>query len=277
MKTQLLNDTIPALTFGDPEKPIILALHGWLDNAASYAQLAPLLTDYYVVAIDLPGHGLAPHEATDDTYSIDDYENWVNTAIESITDQPIILLGHSMGGAIACLFAAKYPEKVSKLICIDALGPLSQDALDANPTLQESAKRMREAVQFASTKTYESLEKMIQARVRANNLTPDELELMVRRGVTQTPDGWQWRFDPALTNISRYYYAEKTVLEGLSKLSMPVLVVEGSDGIFHGQAHYQTRFQAVPHLTHVVITGNHHVHMHQAQAVADAIKNFLLK
>ena len=52
---------IGALAFGDKKNPPILALHGWLDNAASFARLAPLLKEYYVISIDFPGHGKSDH------------------------------------------------------------------------------------------------------------------------------------------------------------------------------------------------------------------------
>ena len=48
----------------------ILALHGWLDNALSFASLAPLLTDYHMIALDLSGQGLSDHRSPDATYHI---------------------------------------------------------------------------------------------------------------------------------------------------------------------------------------------------------------
>ena len=50
---------IAGLAWGQPDRTPLLALHGWLDNAASFAILAPMLDQYYVVALDLTGHGLS--------------------------------------------------------------------------------------------------------------------------------------------------------------------------------------------------------------------------
>ncbi len=53
---------LAAQAWGDPQLPRLLALHGWLDNAASFDRLAPLLCGHFhIVAIDLPGHGRSGH------------------------------------------------------------------------------------------------------------------------------------------------------------------------------------------------------------------------
>ena len=56
---------LAGLSWGDPSNRPLLALHGWLDNAASFSQLAPLLTDFYVVAVDLTGHGQSACRSAD--------------------------------------------------------------------------------------------------------------------------------------------------------------------------------------------------------------------
>jgi len=54
---QIDDRSIEGLVWGDPNSPIIIALHGWLDNAESFYKIAPLLAHYQVVSIDLAGHG----------------------------------------------------------------------------------------------------------------------------------------------------------------------------------------------------------------------------
>ena len=64
---------IAALTNGNDQAPLLLCLHGWLDNAASFQPLMPYLADYHVIAIDWPGHGLSSHRSEDAHYHFIDW------------------------------------------------------------------------------------------------------------------------------------------------------------------------------------------------------------
>ena len=200
---------VPALSFGDSSKPLILALHGWLDNAASFIALASLLTDYHIIAIDLPGHGLFDHNQFHERYQVDNYLKLIVAVMDHLSDKPLILMGHSLGGAIASVIAGRHPQKVSKLILIDVLGPLSADMLADNPNVQTDAESMRAAARYASTKLYDSFDSLVKVRMKANHLSAEQAQPLVKRGSKQTQDGWQWSFDPRITQSSSFYYAEK--------------------------------------------------------------------
>jgi len=65
---------LAACSWGDPALPPLLALHGWLDNAASFERLAPLLCEHFhIVAIDLAGHGRSQHRPAGLWYHYIDY------------------------------------------------------------------------------------------------------------------------------------------------------------------------------------------------------------
>ncbi|NLF80449.1 MAG: alpha/beta hydrolase [Clostridia bacterium] len=101
----------------------ILLLHGaGVDSAMlSWAEVIPLLSPRYrVVAPDLPGYGMS--DRIDGEYSLSFYTNMVQGLIKAFGEQPVILIGLSLGGGIALNMALTYPELVKILVPVDAWG-----------------------------------------------------------------------------------------------------------------------------------------------------------
>ena len=121
---------LEALAWGTPTGFPCLALHGWLDNANTFARLAPRLPQLHWVAIDLPGHGLSEHRSPDAKYHFIDWVGDVMAAADALGWQRFSLVGHSMGAAIAALCAGAYPNRVKRLALLDGLGPFSSEAED---------------------------------------------------------------------------------------------------------------------------------------------------
>lgn len=110
---------------GDPDGPLLIALHGVTDCAASLAGLPSMLPGYHVVLIDAPGHGLSP--ALDDV-ALQQPATAFAALYASIAETiatlckrygPAVLVGHSMGGAVATALAAERKELVRALIAED--------------------------------------------------------------------------------------------------------------------------------------------------------------
>ena len=67
--------------------------------------------------------------------------DWLHQVIPLITQKPFILMGHSMGAAIATVYTATYSKLITSLIIIDNLGPLSLDVMHHDPALAKSIKK----------------------------------------------------------------------------------------------------------------------------------------
>ena len=110
--------TMTTLCWHDSHKAPLLALHGWLDNAATFDLLAPLLSDFYIVALDFAGHGWSEHRAAGTRYHILDHVDDVLSIVNQLGWQRFTLMGHSMGAGVASLLSSALPERVEKLVMI---------------------------------------------------------------------------------------------------------------------------------------------------------------
>ena len=136
--------TIAGLKNASVEGKPVIALHGWLDNAASFSLLSEYIeSDRPFFAIDLPGHGLSEHRSASSSYHL--LENIVDVlafadalAAYGINAQQVTLVGHSLGGIIASLVAAASPERVDKLILLDSMGPITDETVNVLPQLRKA-------------------------------------------------------------------------------------------------------------------------------------------
>src|SRR6056297_2047142 len=96
-------------TWGNKTKPPIIALHGWLDNASSFETIGPCLSEnYYVIAIDLIGHGLTTHLPDYSHYHFIDSVDHVLSIAAKLEFETFSLMGHSMGACIAPILAGTF-------------------------------------------------------------------------------------------------------------------------------------------------------------------------
>src|SRR5690554_3080218 len=189
---------VRGLRTGDAGAPRVLALHGWLDNAASFVPLAPHLPGLDLVAPDLPGHGASDHLPRGMDYSFAGAVHSVLDIADALGWKRFALLGHSMGPGIASLLAAACPERIERLVAIEALGALAE-------VPERTVERLREAVVATRglagkrLRVFPDLEPAVRARMRANALQEPAARLLVERGVRAVDGGWSWSSDPRLT------------------------------------------------------------------------------
>ena len=109
-----------AVLEGGDGPPVVL-LHSSGEFAALWMRVIPdLVTTHRVVAPDLPGHGAS--EMADGQPNLDRMVAWLGALIEHTCPSPPALVGHGLGGAIAARFAIAHPDRLSRLVLVDALG-----------------------------------------------------------------------------------------------------------------------------------------------------------
>ncbi|MET0232297.1 MAG: alpha/beta hydrolase [Rhodanobacteraceae bacterium] len=269
--------TLAARAWGDPSNPPLLALHGWLDNAGSFDRLAPLLADrWYVVALDLTGHGRSSH-VTSGWYHYVDYFDDLRAALDHYGWERAALLGHSLGGTLASLFAALYPERIETLLLIEALGPLT---ITPEQSLDQLRRGLDERAAFATRRplrVFTDLERAIDVRMAASGLSRDAARPIVERGIDAVAGGFVWSSDPKLTLASPQRYTEVQILAMLRGIRARTLLILAEPATSYLQeSMMEPRIACVDEIEIVRIGGNHHLHLEAPQKVLRAIERFTL-
>jgi pimeloyl-ACP methyl ester carboxylesterase len=273
----LAHSTLAAKCWGDPGLPPLLALHGWLDNAGSFDFLAPLLSvDRHVVALDLRGHGRSSHIADGAWYHYVDYFDEIRATLDHFGWARADLLGHSLGGTLASLFAAAYPERIGQLLLIEALGPLTGAPDDSLAQLRRSVDQQSAFAMRRPLRIHPDIEAAIAARMSASGLSERAARALVERGTIEVDGGLIWSSDPRLTLASAQRFTEAQVLAMLEGLLAPTLLVLATPGTSYlPRAMINARVAQVVDIGLVDLPGNHHLHMDNPDAVAGAMRAFL--
>ena len=266
---------LAALRLGTPGGYPVLALHGWLDNAASFVPLAPYCTGLDVIALDLPGHGASMHLPRGAEYSLAGTVHAVLDAADTLGWERFAVLGHSMGAAIGCLVAAAAPARGARLVAMEALGALA-DAEDHTASRLREAVAARRALRGKQLRVFPDVDTAVRARMQANALDEAVARLLVERGLRAVDGGHAWSSDPRLTVSTPTRMTEGQVRDLLRNLACPVLALyaEPAQPYFPEPLRSERAMQP-PDLRLVRMQGGHHLHMDQPEAVAAVVVPFL--
>jgi pimeloyl-ACP methyl ester carboxylesterase len=263
-----------ALANGRAGAPPLLALHGWLDNAASFVPMAAALAECDLVALDLPGHGASFHSPPTAEYSLYGTLLDLLAAANALGWPRFALLGHSLGGALATLLAAVAPERVSSLHLIEALGPLSAEA-EGTAQRIAAAIAARHALEHKPKRVFADADTAVRARMQAH-VTPLDAasaRLLVARGLAAVPGGFAWTSDQRLTLPTALRLSEAAVRDCLRSIRCPVRVVVADPAPpYFPPAMREARAACVADLRVQVLPGGHHLHMTTPDAVATALE-----
>lgn len=268
---------LAAHLYGPEDGVPVLALHGWLDNAASFARLAPRLEGLRIVALDFPGHGHSEHRPEGAGYALWDYAYDVLQVAEQFGWPRFALLGHSMGAITAVLLAAALPERVSRLALIDGLMPYTSEPDEAPVKLGE-ALRARLALGAKRKPVYAETERAVAARMKGvGAVSREAAELLAQRGLMPVPGGYTWRTDSRLTLPSSLRLSQAHAQAFVRALKCPVCLVLAEQGMLNVQPHLQPLLDEMSFEVHR-LPGGHHLHLDDeagAQRVADCFNTFL--
>jgi pimeloyl-ACP methyl ester carboxylesterase len=195
VRWQLASGPLAGVAWDGASGSAVLCVHGYREQGLAFAPMAERLTrcGRSVLAPDLRGHGLSPHLGPDGCYSLRVFMRDLATLIDEIGEPPL-LVGHSLGGALALLLAAARPEKLKGLCLLDV--PLQ-------PRSQPVTQRV-EAMLSPTPPEHRLLAGgPAEAATRLCAATPDlseELALSLATRLTERHDGhYRWRWDCRLS------------------------------------------------------------------------------
>jgi pimeloyl-ACP methyl ester carboxylesterase len=254
----------------------VLALHGWLDNAASFVPIAPHLAGIELVALDLPGHGRSDHLPAGAEYSLQGTVHAVLDAADALGWTRFAMLGHSMGAAIGSIVAAAAPERILRFVAVEALGALA-DAEDHTARRLREAVAARRALTGKRLRVFEDVDTAVRARMQANALSEPVARLLVERGTRPVDGGWSWSTDQRLTISTATRMTEGQVRDLLANIECPALAIHADPPQpYFPEPLRSERAALLPRGRRVVLAGGHHLHMEQPAEVAGAIGDFLV-
>jgi pimeloyl-ACP methyl ester carboxylesterase len=266
--------TLAASEWGEPGGVPLLAAHGWLDSAASFDRLAPLLPGTHLVALDLAGHGLSDFRSPDSGYNLwQDVGDLLEVA-DALGWRQFNLLGHSRGGAIATLFAATFPERVVKLVLIDGGLPFPGEVEDAPAEL---AKALTERRSVRPGRVFPDKGSAIAERARGfSTISIAAAEVLARRGLEAVAGGFQWHADPRLKATSELKLTPAHVQAFVRRVAAPVLLFMPEDSPFKDMPIYRAALPTFANLDIVRPPGGHHLHLEGGEvAIAARMRRFL--
>lgn len=267
---------LSAHLYGPEDGEPVIALHGWLDNAASFARLAPKLERLRIVALDFPGHGHSDHRPPGSGYALWDFAHDVLQVAEQFGWQRFSLLGHSLGAIISVLVAAALPERVRRLALIDGLVPYTGEAINAPAKLGE-ALTAQLIVDKKRKPVYRSVEQAVEARMKGvGAVTYEAAELLARRGLMPVPGGYTWRTDTRLMLPSPLRLTQAHAEHFARAVRCPIHLILADQGLLYSEAYIRSLIEEL-NVETSLLPGGHHLHLDTEEgacAVADRFNYF---
>lgn len=265
-------------TWGDSEAPLLVLTHGWLDTAATWSDVCARLGErFHVIALDQRGYGYS--EWPSDGYWFPDYLGDLDALIDHLAPAaPIALVGHSMGGQIASVYAGLRPQRIGKLAVLDSL------FLPDMPATQAPRKTLRWLDQLKDApreKAYESFEELAQRVKKQHPQLSDARALFVAQGWAAAGADGRVRLlaDPKHRRDMPTLYRNAESMEIWKQITAPTLFVDGGASAFAkaiGAEETAVRRACFKQYQAVVIPdAGHMLHFDAPDALADALLAFL--
>ena len=271
--------------WGNEGAPIIVMVHGWMDVAASFQFVVDCLQkEWHVIALDWRGFGLTESPKTD-TYWFPEYLADLDALLDHFqANEPVNLLGHSMGANVAAIYAGVRPERIKKLVNLEGFGMPVTHPKQAPSRYRKWLDELRVA---PSMRTYAN-QGEVAGRLQKTNprLSDERAAFLAQHWARENAEGqWEILGDSAHKNSSPLLYRVEEIMACWQKITAPVLWVEANDTDVwrwmgpkdEARIEIDRRITFIPNVqTEMIMDAGHMLHHDQPEILAGLLEQFLL-
>jgi len=267
--------------WGDDDAPLLFLLHGWQDFSGSFQFLVDALQgSWRCIAPDWRGFGQS--QWNHGGYWFPDYVADLDGLLDHYSPtEPARLIGHSMGGNVACVFAGVRPQRVSHLVSLEGFGMPGNDPDEAPGRYTNWLDQMRKP---PKARHYADRAALAQRLRRINpRLTEPRAAFLAQHFGAEQADHIEVASDPYHKVLTPYPYRLEEAKACWRRVTAPVLWVEADDSTAMmmyrglGDTDYQARWSCFQNLRRVLLANaSHNMHHDQPEQLAQLIEEFMV-
>lgn len=267
--------------WGDPAAPMLFLLHGWGDTSATFQFLVDALClDWHVIAPDWRGFGQSARVG--DAYWFPDYLGDLDALLREYSPhQAVNLVGHSMGGNVACVYAGVRPARVRRVVALDGFGLPDRPAEEAPGRLEKWLRQLASMPRFRS---YPDVDAFARRMMRDNPRLDAVRARFLAESMTEADGegGIRVAVDCAHKNVNPALYRRAEVESCWRRVTAPVLWLVQADPAWRKQMGisddvYSEGKACFRDFTEIkIVDSGHNLHHDQPALIAAAIENFCL-
>ncbi len=263
-------------TWGPEEGPIILCLHGILEQGAAWSEVAIRLAQkgYRVIAPDLRGHGRSDRVGKGGSYNLIDFLGDIDAIVENLAGRAFTLVGHSLGSVLGAVFTTIRPQRIKNIVLVETILPTTSEEDDPATQLAQQLDYLSSPPEHPVFPDVEAAAKRLR---KATPAISKSLAMLLAERITEPCEGGvRWRWEPLLrtrTGISFNGIGRSRYLKLLQKITVPITLVYGDKSNFNRKEDLHKQQEAMPNATKVFVSGGHNLPLESPSALAKIINS----